>query len=192
MAITAHQILHSDNVADLDDQIAAAIADGWDSGGDMFSQLEQGSVLRFYKAMVKGSPSGSIDGATADIATLQTTYRLLGMAAGVDLNNVADTPITLIAGTKTIRQFVATNASASMATSAATLGAYTAAAAGGTAVVTPATMTGLTAATKRKDHTIADATDVFTLTTLYARNGIVHGAALTCDVYVLGELLAAA
>ncbi len=75
-----------------------------------------------------------------------------------------------------------------------TIGAYTAAAAGGTAIVTPATATGLTAVTKFNDRTIAASADYLIPTAytpvtggltqygLFIRVGVVHGSAATCKV----------
>lgn len=111
---------------------------------------------------------------------------------GVNLNSVGDTAVTIpINGAEKYiaRKFTATNASATLAGSSATLGCYTAAAAGGTAVVTPATMTGLTAASKFLDHTIAASADTLTSATLYVRNGVAHGSAMTCDVYIYLDVL---
>ena len=104
-------------------------------------------------------------------------------ARGVNLNAVGDTLVHVPFAKWIIRRMIVTNASTSLAASAATIGAYTAAAAGGTALVTPATATGLTAASKFTDRTIAEADDVQTGSTAYIRVGVVHGSAATCDVY---------
>jgi hypothetical protein len=102
---------------------------------------------------------------------------------GVDLNAVADTAVHVPFGKWIARRMTVTNASTSLAASAATIGAYTAPAAGGTAIVTPATATGLTAASKFTDRTIAMSADSSLVSTIYIRVGVVHGSAATCDVY---------
>lgn len=118
---------------------------------------------------------------------------LMCVARGVDLNTVGDTAVTIpnAALRYIVRRVVATNASTSMSGSSCTLGAYTAASAGGTAVVTPATgsVTPLTAASKFKDCTIAASADSLIASTLYIRVGVAHGAAATCDVYIYADIL---
>jgi hypothetical protein len=113
------------------------------------------------------------------------------VARGVDLNAVADTLVTIpVNGAEKyiVRKMILTNVSATMAGSLATIGAYSAAAAGGTAIVTPATATGLTSAAKFDDRTIA-ATVTLTGSTIYIRVGVVHGSAMTCDVYFYLDIL---
>lgn len=112
----------------------------------------------------------------------------------IDLNTVGDTFIPLQCSSYICRRMTIFNASATMAASSATIGAYTAAAAGGTAIVTPATATGLTAASKFNDRTIAASADILTSTAytpttggptqygLFVRVGVAHGSALTCKV----------
>jgi hypothetical protein len=111
----------------------------------------------------------------------------------VDLNAVADTFVPIPFATYIPRRMTLFGASTSLGASAATIGAYTAAAAGGTAIVTPATATGLTAATKFNDRTIAATTDYLTPTAFTGANGqtlyglfirvaIVHGSAATVKV----------
>lgn len=104
-------------------------------------------------------------------------------ARGVDLNTVGDTTVHVPFSKYIVRRMIVTNASTSLGSSSATIGAYTAAAAGGTAIVTPATATGLTAASKFNDRTIAASADSQTASTLYIRVGVAHGSAATCDVY---------
>lgn len=105
---------------------------------------------------------------------------------GVNLNAVGDTATPPVPFKNyIIRRMTLTNASTSLGASAATIGAYTAVAAGGTALVTPATATGLTAASKFTDRTIAASADTQAGNSLpiYIRVGVVHGSAATCDVY---------
>lgn len=110
-------------------------------------------------------------------------------AKGVDLNTVGDTVVKVPYGKWIIRRMTLTNVSTTLAASSATIGAYTAAGAGGTALVTPATATGLTAASKFNDRTIAATADSFTGSAIYIRVGVANGAAATCDVYIELECL---
>lgn len=105
-------------------------------------------------------------------------------ARGVDLNTVGDTPVHVPYSKYILRRMTVTNVSTTLAASSATIGAYTAAAAGGTALVTPATATALTAASKFTDRTIAASADSQTSSTAYIRVGVAHGSAATCDVYM--------
>lgn len=111
----------------------------------------------------------------------------------IDLNTVGDTFIPLQCASYIARRMTVFNASTSLGSSSATIGAYTAAAAGGTAIVTPATATGLTAASKFNDRTIAASADILTSTAntgangqtqygLFVRVGVAHGSAATCKV----------
>lgn len=100
----------------------------------------------------------------------------------VDLNTVGDTAVSVPFAKYIPRVMTLFDASTSLAASSATVGLYTAAAAGGTAIVTPATATGLTAASKFNDRTIAANADYQTARTLYIRVGVAHGSAATCSV----------
>lgn len=105
---------------------------------------------------------------------------------GIDLNTVQDIPVSVPFTKWIARAVTTTNASTTLAASSATLGVYTAVAAGGTAIVTAATgsLTPLTAASKFKDCTIALSGDSATASTVYIRIGVAHGAAATCDCYL--------
>jgi len=100
----------------------------------------------------------------------------------VDLNTVGDTPVSVPFAKYIVRRMTLFDASTTLAASSATIGAYTAAAAGGTAIVTPATATGLTAATKFNDRTVAVSADYQTAPVLYIRVGVANGAPATCSV----------
>lgn len=63
----------------------------------------------------------------------------------------------------------------------ATAGLFTATGGGGTAVVSLATLTGLTAATKVSAMTVAVPADYLTASTLFLRNGTAQGTALTAS-----------
>lgn len=122
--------------------------------------------------------------------TLGTIPSFLGKALSVNLNSVADTTISVSAAKYIVRKVIVTNASTSLAISIAQLGLYTAAAAGGSAVVTAAAnLTGLTGSTKYSDLTISLSADTLTAATLYLRVGVVHGGAATADVYLFGDVL---
>jgi hypothetical protein len=100
----------------------------------------------------------------------------------VDLNTVGDTVVNVPFAKYIVRRMTLFDVSTTLAASSATIGAYTAASAGGTAIVTPATATGLTAATKFNDRTIAASADYQTARTLYIRVGVAHGSAATVSV----------
>lgn len=115
----------------------------------------------------------------------------IGSAIGVNLNSVADTTITVPNGARkyVITDMIVTNASVTLAGSSMTIGAYSAASAGGEVIVTPATATGLTAASKFVKRTIAQ-DDTVTSGTVYVRVAVVHGSAATADVYLYGYAIA--
>lgn len=112
----------------------------------------------------------------------------------VDLNSAnTDTFVRVPFNYFIARRMTVYGASTSLAASSATIGAYTAAAAGGTAIVTPATATGLTATTKFNDRTIAASADYLQPTSytdsggkthygIFIRVGVAHGSAATCKV----------
>lgn len=102
---------------------------------------------------------------------------------GVNLNAIGDTPVHAPFAKYIVRRMTCTNSSADLSSSLARIGAYTGAGASGTAVVTPATATELSAPTKFGDRTIAVVADTLTASTLYVRVGVAHGSAATCDVY---------
>lgn len=110
-------------------------------------------------------------------------------AKAVDLNTVGDTAVKVPYAKYIVRRMTLTNASTSLGSSSATIGAYTGAGATGTTIVTPATATGLTAASKFNDRTIALSADSATSGTIYIRVGVAHGSAATCDVYIELECL---
>lgn len=111
----------------------------------------------------------------------------------VNLNAAADTPvyITLPTGYKRFKVTDVTVANASTSLTTATLGVYTAVAAGGQAIVTTTALSSITAST---DNTAANmmtmtlaagtATESSTALTLYAHVGTAQGAAATADVSV--------
>jgi len=115
--------------------------------------------------------------------------RLLGSAQSVNLNAgtgaAGDTPITIINSTSyVVTHVVMTNASISLTTALA--GLFTAPAAGGTAIVANAALSGMTTAAYAFLRTIAAPSTAFTGQTVYLNTGTAQGAAATCDVYVYG------
>lgn len=89
----------------------------------------------------------------------------------VPLTAVGDTFVPVPYNNFIVRRMTLYAPSSTMATSAATIGAYTAASAGGTAIVTPATATGLTATGKFTDRTIAASSNILAPTAYTQSNG---------------------
>lgn len=111
----------------------------------------------------------------------------------VDLNAIGDTFVPVGCNRFIVRRMTVFNASRTLAASAATIGGYTAVAAGGSLISTPATKVGLTTAAKWLDCTIASpaTTDSLTGTAaptgqfgsgIYIRVGVADGVATTCSV----------
>jgi len=111
-------------------------------------------------------------------------YRLLAVAKGVNANAVADTAMPVINSTSySVLLVIKVNASISLTTAVG--GVYTAAAAGGTAVLTPAALSGNTGATVVV-ATAPTTTAVQTAQTLYWRISTAQGAAATVDILIYG------
>lgn len=114
---------------------------------------------------------------------------LLASAVGVSINAAGtDVSVSVRAGLYIVRHVVITNPSTSLGISLATLGVFTAASGGGTVVVAPAILTGLTTASKFADMTLALTSSTLTAATLFLRNVIAHGSAATVDVYLFGDV----
>jgi hypothetical protein len=136
--------------------------------------------------MVLGSNPGpaSVTSSPEQNVSSNQAIRLLGYARSVSLDNVADTVITLIASGKlSVSNFIVTNASVSLAQ--ATGGLFTAAAAGGTTIVSDAALSTCTGSTIVLQMTVAS-TALVTGNKLYFRCGTKNTASATCDVYVYG------
>lgn len=112
---------------------------------------------------------------------------VLGVAKTVNLNAVADTAITISATKYVVRRVTVTNCSASPVL--AQMAVYTGTAASGTNIVAAVVLTSLTAPGTLVDLTVVPTTTAFTVATLYARNMVVQGSGLTCDVYLTGDVL---
>ena len=125
------------------------------------------------------------------MADYSATY-YLATAKAVNMNNVGDTGVFIPFAKFMVVSVKNTNASVDFTGSSATMGLYTAPAAGGTALVTPATgtLTPLSAPAKVFSCTLAS-TDTTSGTAtnygggqLYIRNGVAHGSAATVDVLI--------
>lgn len=118
-----------------------------------------------------------------------------GATAGpfvVDLNTVGDTFVPVPFNGYRVRGITAYGASTNLGASAATLGAYTGAAATGTTIATPDVLHLLSNSTACYDLTILPTQNYFIPTTynpngtnqygLFLRVGVAHGSAATCKV----------
>jgi hypothetical protein len=113
--------------------------------------------------------------------------KLLGTIRGVNLNAAAPADLTQIKINATkyvITDIFIYNPSATAST--ATLGFYTAAAAGGTEVVVPAALTTLTGTGKVQRAIIVVITDMLTDSSLYPRLTVAQGGSATADIAVFG------
>lgn len=110
--------------------------------------------------------------------------RLIGKINGANLSVVGDNIIPCInTSSFSVTAVIVTNASVSLAQAQGAL--YTAPAAGGTAIVSAAALSGATTAAKVVAHTVAS-TDNPSVNTLYYRCTTGNTAAATADVYVYG------
>lgn len=114
----------------------------------------------------------------------------LAVKASLNLNQTnTDNAVTVGVAKYIIRKVTVTNCSTSLAVSIATIGVFTSTGGGGTAVVSLGLLTSLTGASKYLDMTVAVTADTLTAATLQIRNGVAHGGAATCDVYIFGDVL---
>lgn len=123
-------------------------------------------------------------------------YGVLGsLTADLNFGAATDQSFTISSARYIVRKVIIENASVNLGATAARFGIYTAAAKGGTAIVTDpnSELTALTASTKFDDVTIAatPGTDVLTSTTVYFHLSVVHGVAATMKVWLFGEDLSA-
>lgn len=123
------------------------------------------------------------------MASYSSTHQLVYVKQ-LNLNAVADTPIFVPFARFQVTGMKLSNASRTLAASGATVGLYTAPAAAGTAIVTPAVATALTTADIVDVRTLASTALASgtvvnnTLRQLYVRVGVADGAAATCDVLI--------
>lgn len=142
-------------------------------------------LLTLLIALVGWLPLQAQSGASSLIGA-----QIIGYFKTLNLNQTnTDNAVTVSAPKYIVRRIIITNASTSLAASAATLGVFTATGGGGTTVVAASLLTALSAATKYSDLTIAVTADTVASATLYLRNGIAHGSAATADVYIFGDPL---
>jgi hypothetical protein len=111
--------------------------------------------------------------------------RLLGVATGVNVNATGDQATIAIINTTnySVSNVVFTNASVSLSSSAA--GLFTAPSAGGTAIVSNAALSALSASTVVSQRTVAS-TAIQSAQNLYINVGTAQGATATMDVYIYG------
>lgn len=96
----------------------------------------------------------------------------------LNINSVADNAVAVPFSKWKLQAIIFHDASTTLAVSAAVIGLYTAAAAGGTNLVT-SVVTGLVAATDSISQTLAAATTYQTASTIYYRPTVAHGSAAT-------------
>ncbi len=114
-------------------------------------------------------------------------YGCLGSLTAVDLNSATtDNAMTIESGRYRIDKITVENASIN--TTLATAGVFTAAGGAGTTLAADQVLSALTATTKFLDLTLGGsvATDVVTSGTVYFRVGTPQGAADVCDVFIFG------
>lgn len=145
------------------------------------------STLVLGLVLFAGAPSAQIANIDGTSATVVAGSGVLAKSLAVNLNAVADTALTVTAAKYIVRKFIVTNCSGTPVL--AQVAVYTGASASGTTVVTAAILTTLTGSTKFVDMTLALTTDTLAASTLFVRNAVVQGSALTCDVYVVGDVL---
>jgi hypothetical protein len=136
--------------------------------------------------------------------SVRDSEAVLAVYKGLSVASANEVFVDIPAGQKPViyRYVTTTNASATCASSTATIGVYTATAAGGTTIVTAATgtHTSLTAASKFTDCTVAASADSVTLSqqtsgTYAGRTGLFIKVAgtpnvtATLDVYIRGQIV---
>jgi len=122
----------------------------------------------------------------------QNALRLVGFAKGVNLSAAGDTPMTVITPSSFVPTTVITcNSNSSVPNvAAATVGIYTAAAQGGTALLTTAALTGQTTSTFAYVRAATAVTTDVTASQMFVNVGTtvaaVGGVNATCDVLIYG------
>ncbi len=169
------------------------------SCGSVFAQLAGTGGIGYGSSLPSTCSKGDVFAVTGtptlSVCTALNTWTnlaigVLAKATSLNLNQTNTDNAVTVAGAKyVVRKVVVTNCSTSLAISAATIGVFTSTGGGGTTVVALGLLTALTAATKYIDMTLALTTDTLSAATLYVRNGVTHGGAATCDVYILGDVL---
>ena len=135
--------------------------------------------------MATGNPGpASTTYAATQLLGSNQAIRLIGKVNGASLTVVGDNIIPCInTSSFSVTAVIVTNASVSLAQAQGAL--YTLPAAGGTAIVSAAALSGATTPAKVVAHSIAS-TDNPSVNTLYYRCTTANTAAATADVYVYG------
>jgi hypothetical protein len=115
----------------------------------------------------------------------QYALRLLAFALNVDANAANQDNILQVLNSSRYSVFQVVLAGASLSLTTATGGLFTAAAAGGTAVVATAALSGATGPTIVSQRTVAS-TIALTGQNLFWRNVVAQGAAANYDIFVYG------
>ena len=137
------------------------------------------TALLAFPTLAAGPTTQAVNSPASSLGNL-TAY-------SVQINAIADAATIAIPSYVTAYQVTAfkiTNCSGTPILGS--VGLYTAASAGGTAVVTPATITGATASSVVLSQTIASSARI-TAATLYIRVAVANAASLTCDMKVAIE-----
>lgn len=117
----------------------------------------------------------------SSLLTNHNSGRLKGTFSALNINAIADNAVTVPFTKWKLARVEFHDASTTLATSLAVIGLFTAAAGGGTNLITSA-VTGLTAAAASVSQTLGATTAYQTATTIYLRPTTVHGSAATLDV----------
>lgn len=173
---------------------AAAATTDFDASGAAASAQSAAATDATSKA--SSAQSAAISAAATDATTKAYTaveqtklgkVRYLGFKlAAVSLNSVADTAITGLPAKWRPVKLSAFDASTTPG-ALAVVGLFTAATGGGTNLLAAFTLTGLTGATKIADGTLISITDYRTETTVYLRNTVVNGSAVTASFVLFIE-----
>jgi len=150
-------------------------------------------ILSGLSGLLQGNGSSAVTAlTTAQAIATSTPGRIYLTATSVNLNNVGDTtvPVVLPSGMTRFKVAEMHVSHASLSLTTATVGLYTAASAGGVAIVTPAT-TGITSTTTDTSPNAASMTVINPNTTsyndasLYIHVAIAQGSAATGDVTIV-------
>jgi hypothetical protein len=133
--------------------------------------------------MANPGPATTVANHPSQLSTNQA-IRLLASFQSVNVNATGDTVLPILNTTSySVSNVIVTNATVSLSSAAA--GLFTAPAAGGTAIVSNAALSAMSASTVVSQRTVAS-TAAQTGQNLYVNVGTAQGAAATMDVYVYG------
>lgn len=130
---------------------------------------------------------------TLNIANLISTgtFQSNGGVISVNLNSAnTDQAVTVVGSKYLVREIWFSNPSKTLALSAATLGLYTAAAGGGSNLITSVPLTALVVAADLCKAVLSAvaANKIRTEGTLYFRNLVADGGAATVDAYIITDI----